>query len=86
MCRYAKRVDEFHGWACTETDGACMFFIPDEKACYEEYGEGPLASEEESFKRDQKRASEKQNSLTVGQYVEELLQRAKGVPAGVETE
>lgn len=42
-CKCAVRTDEFHGWACTVTDGACMFFHPDSKACAETYGEGPDA-------------------------------------------
>lgn len=46
-CRFATRTDEYHGWKCAETDGACMFFFPDEKKCFEEYGEGPLAFEEQ---------------------------------------
>lgn len=46
-CRYASSTDEYHGWECFETDGACMFFIPDEKRCFEEYGEGPLAFDDE---------------------------------------
>ncbi len=45
-CRFAKETDEYHGWECEETEGACCFFVPDEKRCYEEYGEGPLAFEE----------------------------------------
>lgn len=45
-CRYASVTDEHHGWECSVTEGACMFLIPNEKACYEEYGEGPLAEEE----------------------------------------
>lgn len=44
-CRCAERTDEYHGWKCSVTDGACMFLVPSEKACYEEYGEGPLAHE-----------------------------------------
>lgn len=46
-CRFAKITDEYNGWECTETGGECMFLSPDEKACYEEYGEGPLAFEAE---------------------------------------
>lgn len=46
-CRFAGNTDEYHGWECSESGGACMFFIPDEKKCFEEYGEGPLAFEDE---------------------------------------
>ena len=45
-CRFASRTDEYHGWKCSESDGACMYFVPDEQRCYDEYGEGPLAFEE----------------------------------------
>lgn len=47
-CRYATETDEYHGWECSMTEGECTFLIPNEKACYEEYGEGPLAFEEET--------------------------------------
>lgn len=42
-CKCAERTDEYHGWACSVTDGACMFYHPDSKACVEKYGEGPDA-------------------------------------------
>lgn len=38
-CKYAKRTDEYHGWECTITEGACMFLLPDQDACAEQYGE-----------------------------------------------
>lgn len=44
-CKCAKQTDEYHGWECEITDGACMFLIPDSKACASEYGEGPDAGE-----------------------------------------
>lgn len=40
-CKWAERTDEYHGWRCPVTDGACMFLYPDSKACAEEYQEGP---------------------------------------------
>lgn len=46
-CRAALTTDEYHGYECTITGGACMFLMPNEKACYEEYGEGPLNGDEE---------------------------------------
>jgi hypothetical protein len=45
-CTCAIRTDEYHGWKCKITDGACMFLCPDSKACAEEYGEGPDTQEE----------------------------------------
>lgn len=42
-CKCAERTDEYHGWRCTVTDGACMFPHPNSKACAEKYGEGPDA-------------------------------------------
>lgn len=44
-CKYAKVTDEYHGWECLTTEGACMFLFPDSKACAEKYGEGPDAEE-----------------------------------------
>ena len=38
-CKYAKRTDEYHGWECTITEGACMFLLPDQDTCAEQYGE-----------------------------------------------
>ena len=40
-CKCAKRTDEYNGWECEISGGACMFLIPDSKACAEIYGEGP---------------------------------------------
>ena len=70
-CRFAKRTDEFHGWKCSETEGACMFFLPDEKRCYQEYGEGPLAFEEENEEEDNTQVPHQ----TVIEYVEELVKQ-----------
>ena len=43
-CSCASRTDEYNGWKCSVTDGACMFLYPNSKACAEIYGEGPDAS------------------------------------------
>lgn len=40
-CKCAVRTDEYHGWECSVSEGACMFLVPDSKRCAEEYGEGP---------------------------------------------
>lgn len=45
-CLAAVPTDEYHGWACDITGDACMFLVPDSKACAEQYGEGPDAVEE----------------------------------------
>lgn len=42
-CKCAERTDEFNGWRCSITEGACMYFMPDSKRCAKEYGEGPDA-------------------------------------------
>lgn len=44
-CKCAYHTDEYSGWGCTVTDGACMFLIPNSKLCAEEYGEGPDADD-----------------------------------------
>ncbi len=44
-CKAAYCTDEWHGYGCSITEGACMFLIPDSKACAERYGEGPDAGE-----------------------------------------
>lgn len=38
-CICAKRTDEYHGWECEITGGACMYFFPNQDACADEYGE-----------------------------------------------
>lgn len=38
-CICAESTDEYHGWKCTITDGACMYLYPNQKACAEKYGE-----------------------------------------------
>lgn len=42
-CTCAIPSDQYHGWECSITDGACEFLIPDSKRCAELYGEGPDA-------------------------------------------
>ena len=44
-CKAARQTDEYHGWECAITEGACMFLTPNSKACAEKYGEGPDAEE-----------------------------------------
>ena len=44
-CKAAYHTDEFHGYGCEITGGACMFLYPDSKACAEKYGEGTVAEE-----------------------------------------
>lgn len=46
-CVCAERTDEYHGWRCTITDGACMYLYPNQKACADEYGEVEQPEEEE---------------------------------------
>lgn len=45
MCKAAIPTDEYHGWECEITGGACMFLVPNSKLCAEMYGEGPDAAE-----------------------------------------
>ena len=46
-CSAAYRTEEYHGYGCEITEGACMFLYPDSKECAEKYGEGPDADVEE---------------------------------------
>lgn len=46
-CKAAKPTNEYHGWKCEITGGACMFFYPNSKACADMYGEGPDAEDPE---------------------------------------
>lgn len=46
-CKAVYHTDEWHGYGCSITEGACMFLYPDSKACAREYGEGPDADHEE---------------------------------------
>lgn len=39
-CKAAIPTDEYHGWECEITEGACMFLHPDSRRCAKEYGEG----------------------------------------------
>lgn len=48
-CKCSKPTDEFHGWECDITGGACMFLFPDSKRCAELYGEGPDAEMPEAL-------------------------------------
>ena len=42
-CSCAMPTDEWHGWECSISGGACMFFVPNARKCAEQYGEGPLS-------------------------------------------
>ena len=42
-CKCAYSTDEYHGWGCTVTGGACEFIIPTSKLCAEVFDEGPDA-------------------------------------------
>lgn len=53
-CKAAYNTDEFHGYGCSITDGACMFLYPDSKKCAEKYGEGPDAVEDEGVEEDRR--------------------------------
>lgn len=46
-CKAAYHTDEWHGYGCEITGDACMFLLPDSKACAEKYGEGPDVEESE---------------------------------------
>lgn len=53
-CSYAIPTDEYHGWKCSVTDDACMFILPNAKACAQKFNEGPLAErvDEEVYQMD----------------------------------
>ena len=40
-CKCAVETDEYHGWECEVTGGACVYLFPNSKACARELGEGP---------------------------------------------
>lgn len=44
-CNAAYRTEEFHGWGCDVTGGACAFLRPDAEAYARKYGEGPLSDD-----------------------------------------
>ena len=46
-CKAAYHTDEWHGYGCSITEGACMFLFPDSRRCAQEYGEGPDAESQE---------------------------------------
>lgn len=38
-CICAVATDEYHGWECEITGGACMYLRPNQDACADAYGE-----------------------------------------------
>lgn len=40
-CLCAIKTDEYHGFECSISGGACMYLYPDSKRCAREYGESP---------------------------------------------
>ncbi|ETI96914.1 MAG: hypothetical protein Q606_CBAC00005G0023 [Intestinibacter bartlettii DORA_8_9] len=51
-CRFSK-FDEDEGYQCSETGCRCEFMFPNEEACYQLFGEGPLAFEEEAQEQEE---------------------------------
>lgn len=47
-CTAAYHTDEWHGYGCSITEGACMFLYPNSQACAEQFGEGPDCCYEEN--------------------------------------
>lgn len=39
LCACAIETDEYHGYECEITGGACMYLTPNQDACAEAYGE-----------------------------------------------
>ena len=52
-CVCAKVTDEYHGWECKITGGACSFLTPNQDACADMYGEVEHTKRwEEKHKKD----------------------------------
>ena len=45
-CECAKPIDEYHGWKCSITDGACLYLVPNQKECHQLYEDVPDPEEE----------------------------------------
>ncbi len=45
-CKCAISTDEYHGWECTITGGACAFLYPNQKKCHQLYEDVPDPEEE----------------------------------------
>lgn len=50
-CLCAIKTDEYHGFECSVSGGACMYLYPDSKRCAREYGEGPDVGDTEEYGR-----------------------------------
>ncbi|MEE1482882.1 MAG: hypothetical protein UF322_10300 [Agathobacter rectalis] len=48
-CSYAIETDEYHGFECSVSGGACMYLYPDSKRCAREYGEDPDVGDTEDM-------------------------------------
>lgn len=46
-CSCATETDEWNGWECAVSGGACIYAYPSSKACARDYGEGPDAYDED---------------------------------------
>ena len=47
----AIKTDEYHGFECSVSGGACMYLYPDSKRCAREYGEGPDVGDTEDMEK-----------------------------------
>ncbi|MHC1723061.1 MAG: hypothetical protein AB9836_07665 [Aminipila sp.] len=54
-CICAKATDQWHGWECSITGGACMYLSPNQDQCADDYGEVRHTSEwkQEPKKKEQ---------------------------------
>lgn len=51
-CKCAIKTDQWHGWECDITGGACEYLFPNSKQCAEDFGEGPDANYPDEVKND----------------------------------
>lgn len=45
-CISAIPVEEYNGWECEITGGACVYMFPNSRHCAEDFGEGPDSTDE----------------------------------------
>lgn len=82
-CRCAKFDNGSFRYKCSVSGDGCMFMMPDEKLCYEIYGEGPLAFEENEKKyNNYMQATEVDKDLCTTIAMEECSELIQAISKG----
>lgn len=80
-CRCAKFDNGSFRYKCSVSGNGCMFMMPDEKLCYEIYGEGPLKENDKKY-NSYMQATEVDKNLCLTIAMEECSELIQAISKG----